>query len=635
MIAVSALGGGVAEASASLERAMASVRAKDWAGALQQAQGRTEQDIILWHALRAGQGDAALVRDFLARNGDWPGLPYLKTRSEGTMAEAPARQILAFYQDHVPDTGTGALSLAGAQVETGNRRAAEQTVQQAWRSLRLTDEEHAAFLRDWGATLRSHHVARLDHVLWRGWLDNARAMLPLVDGGWQALARARIALRDDQNGVDGLIAAIPSGLAGDAGLAYERFRWRRDHGREDAAIALMQERSTSADSLGRPEVWAGARRVMARSKMRQGEVLLAYRMASAHGLTEGDDFADLEWLSGYLALRFLGRADLASRHFDRFTAAVDSPISLARGGYWQGRALEAQGNTAGARAAYARAAEYQTAYYGLLAAERAGLPFDDALRGGTRPNWRGASFTRSSVHDAALLLLESGQNMLGERFLTHLSEGKDRAEIERMGAMLEEMNRPHIQVMLGKRAAQFGMQIPGPYYAVDPMVVNGRYPVDKALVLAIARRESEFDPSVISPVGARGYMQLMPRTAQAMAQKTGQSYSADRLLSDPAYNASLGAAYLAQVSEQFGGNVVLMSAAYNAGPSRPERWMQLFGDPRAGRVDVVDWIEFIPFDETRNYVMRVAESLPVYRARLGRDPHPVPFSQELAGATLR
>jgi soluble lytic murein transglycosylase len=203
-----------------------------------------------------------------------------------------------------------------------------------------------------------------------------------------------------------------------------------------------------------------------------------------------------------------------------------------------------------------------------------------------------------------------------------------------MGQMLIDMQRPHIQVMLGKRAAQFGHELHAPYYALHPDIIKREFPIGTEMVLAIARRESEFDPLVISGAGARGFMQLMPGTAKEVSAQLQLEYSKDKLLTDPAYNATLGSTYLGTLSRQFGGNAVMMAAGYNAGPSRPIRWMDLYGDPRKGDLDVVDWIEFIPFDETRNYVMRVTESLPIYRARLGKTPLPVPFSQELVGKTL-
>ena len=428
---------------------------------------------------------------------------------------------------------------------------------------------------------------------------------------------------------------VSTALTDHPGLAFERFLWRARKGRTADATALLLERSASAGTLGEPWAWAGRRLDLARDLMRDGKVLDAYRAASAHGLVDGSEFAELEWLSGYLALRFLGRADLAVQHFQAFRNAVFTPISLGRAGYWLGRAHEALEQAEPAQDAYRFGGQFQTTFYGLLAAERGGIPPDPALAGTrTHPDWRQADFTRSSVFAAAQLLLSSGEDVLGERFLTHLSESLDPQQIGQMGDMLAQMNRPHLQVMLGKRAAQAGLELHGPYFALHPVIAAADYPVPKELGLSIARRESEFDPRVISHAGARGFMQLMPGTARDVSGWLGLEYDSERLLSDPGYNATLGAAYLADLADRFGGNAVMMAAGYNAGPSRPAQWIERFGDPRGGGVDVVDWIEFTPFDETRNYVMRVTESLPVYRARLGLNPHPVPFSRELTGSTL-
>ncbi|SDY20723.1 lytic transglycosylase domain-containing protein [Citreimonas salinaria] len=625
------------DGAAALGRAMDAVRAGDWDDARSTVRGAGQigSDIVTWHALRAGRGTPEEVTDFLTRNPDWPGLPYLRERAEPVIAGADPAVVRAFFDDRTPQTGDGALALAQAHLAAGETGPAEVLVVLAWRTLALDGDGRKAFLDHWGDLLRPHHEARLDMALWRGWTANAGAMLPLVDDGWRRLAEARMGLRADAAGVDGLIARVPDRLSDHPGLAHERFLWRVRKGRAQDATDLLLERSTSAAALGEPWAWADARSDLARDLMREGDVVQAYRVASTHYLVDGSDFPDLEWLSGYLALRFLNRPDLALQHFEAFHGAIDTPISLGRAGYWLGRAHEALDNAEAAATAYAMGARYQTTFYGLLAAERAGLPVDPALAGTESfGDWKTAPWTESSVFKAGMLLLEAGENRLGERFLTHLAESLDRDGMGQIGAMFEEMGRPHMQVMLGKRAAQFGHEIPGPYYAVHPLVAQAEYPVPRELVLSIARRESEFDPVVISGAGARGFMQLMPGTAKDVAGWLDLEYDVDRLLSDPVYNAKLGAAYLANLARRFGGNVVMMAAGYNAGPSRPYQWIERFGDPRGGGVDVIDWIEFIPFDETRNYVMRVAESLPVYRARLGKDPHPVPFSQELAGATL-
>lgn len=627
------------EAGESLARAMQSLREGNWAAARIGARGdgQVAVDVILWHTLRAGRGDAVEVQDFIARNPDWPGMAYLREKSEVTMAEdGSPEEIRAFFADHLPQTGAGALALAKAQMNGGDEGAAQADIVLAWRTLAMSADERRKFVELWGDILRDHHPARLDMALWNGWTSNARGMLSLVDDDWKALAAARLALRNSAPGVDALIAAVPEDLADHPGLAYERFLWRVRKGRDSDAIELLLERSSSAAALGEPWAWASARRDLARERMQQGAVAEAYRIASSHYLVEGSDYAALEWLSGYLALRFLERPELAVEHFENFREAVWTPISVGRAGYWLGRAQEAAGNTEAAQEAYALGAAYQTSFYGLLAAERGGLPPNPDLAGTEEfPDWREADFTETSVFRAALLLLSAGETGLAERFLTHLAESLDREGMGQMGDMLAEMQRPHVEVMLGKRAAQFGIELPGPYYALHPDIVKTDFPVPKELVLAIARRESEFDPRVISGAGARGFMQLMPGTAQDVSRALGIDYDRDKLLSDPAYNARLGSTYLAGLARRFDGNVVMMAAGYNAGPGRPLRWMRTFGDPRKGEVDVIDFIEFIPFDETRNYVMRVAESLPVYRARLGRDPHPVPFSEELTGSTLR
>lgn len=610
-----------------LALAMDAVRAEAWDAALDRASGDgpVAQDIVRWHALRDRRGDARAALDFLARRPDWPGLPYLRAQMEPTLSGATPTEILAFFAGHVPETGTGALALARAQRASGSEDAARAAVEYAWRSLRLSEEEHVAFLDRHADEIAPHHAARLDNALWQGWTVDALRMEGLVAADRWALARARLSL---QRG--GSAGALPDTVADDPGLAFDRYA--RLGGAEARQVLLA--RSTGAAALGRPEIWAPSRRPMARQLMRAGDLETAYRVASTHFTTAGTDFADLEWLSGYLALR-LGRPEQALAHFERFRADVLTPISVARAGYWLGRAHRALGDEAAAVAAFVLGARHQTAFYGLLAAEAGGIAFPADLRG-VEPegDWRDAAFTRSSVHQAAVLLLAAGEARLAERFWTHLAESLDAGEIALMGKMLRDLGQPHIQVMLGKRAAQAGLEIAAPYYALHPMAARS-WPVPTELMLAIARRESEFDHAVVSPAGARGLMQVMPATAREVARDLGLPFAEGRLTRDEGYNAALGAEYLRQMALRYDGNPVLISIAYNAGPSRADRWQELYGPPTAPGVDIVDWIEGIPFRETRNYVMRVTESLPVYRARLGLDPLPQPFSELLAGSSLR
>jgi len=617
-----------AAADANLRAAMDAVRAQDW-DAARAAQSRITdpagRDVVSWSLLRARQGSFAQAQDFLARNGDWPGLPLLRARVEAAIApDANPDQVLRYFAPRPPSTAQGALRFSEALTRLGERDAARAVLIRYWRNEPMGPEDHALFIMEHGATLAAHHQVRLDNMAWAGAQEAGALMLPLVPDAQAALARARLALRADQNGVDALINAVPASLRDDPGLAYERFRWRLRKGRLDAAMDLLFEASRSAKTLGRPEVWAQHRERLARQLMQDGRDRDAYRVASEHRMTDVSEVAMAEWLAGYIALRKLNDAPRAVQHFERFTAAVGTPISFGRGGYWLGRAQEAAGNPEAAAQAYAFGARFQTSFYGQLAAERAGLAPDPLLTGQEAfEDYRTASFADSSVLRAALVLRDAGQDVLAERFFTHLTESLPRREVGQLIELALELEEPHIAIMIGKRAAQAGVELHRGYYAVLPKLVAMDGPVAPELSLSIARRESEFDPVVVSPAGARGLMQLMPGTAKEMAQDLGEAHSLSRLLSDPVYNARLGTAYLAELQREFGANVVLVSAAYNAGPTRARRWVKELGHPGDPSVDVVDWIEHVPFTETRNYIMRVSESLAIYRARLSGQTAPL------------
>lgn len=618
-------------AAADLAAALRAVAAGEWEAARAEAQDEIAREIVEWHRLRAGEGTWDEARAFLARRPDWPGLPLLAEKGEEAIpAGAPPAEVVAYFGDRPPQTGVGLIRLADAFAALGRTGDAEATLVQGWRTLLLRSAEQEALVAAHGALLRPHHEARLDMLLWRGAELNARAMLPLVSDGWRRLAEARIALREQADGVDGLIGRVPAALADDPGLAFERFQWRARKGRNEDAIALALERSISPEALGEPQAWASWRATLARWAMRQGQGATAYRLASSHFLTEGPDYAELEWLAGYVALRLRDDPATALRHFRAFRVAVQTPISLGRAGYWEGRALEAMGDAGGAQAAYEFGGEHQTAFYGLLAAEKAGLPMDMALATGgpAVPDWRQAPFAQSSVLAAALALQEAGDRLLFTRFLLHLAEGFDATAYAQAGDMALALGEPYAAVALGKQAAERNIILPRAYFPVTALAETD-HEVPAELVLSIARRESEFNPAVVSSAGARGLMQVMPGTAEDMARTLGIAYSRDRLTEDPAYNARLGAAYLKRLIEQFGANPILVAAGYNAGPSRPESWIGELGDPRSAGVDPVDWIEAIPFTETRNYVMRVAESLVVYRARLSGMAQPMRLSAEL------
>lgn len=625
-----------ADESSSLRAALDRAAAKDWQAALTEAQGAgaAGADVILWQWLRDGQGKLGDYETFLARRPDWPGLPLLKEKGEIAVARSTdAARIMAYFGADKPRTGLGAVTLVRALLEVGQSDAAEGEALRAWSSLKFEAADEEAMLALMGDALGVAHEVRLDNALWDGdRRAEAERMLPRVSADWAALGKARLALQASAANASALVEAVPQSVAGDPGLAYDRFVWRMKKDRYDDAAALILERSTSAASLGRPEAWAERRATLARRYMRAGQAKTAYNIAAPHRLEAGDSYVDLEFLSGFIALRKLDDPDRAITHFGTLKAAVATPISLARADYWMGRALEAKGDKAGAKASYTAAARNQTAFYGLLASERLGLSLDPALvdAGQPGPGWKSARFAGSSVLAAARALAAAGDRTLAKRFFLHLAESLDAKELEQLADLALRMDEPHIALLVAKAAAERGLILARSYYPVPDMVPED-LPVSRALALAISRRESEFDPRAQSPAGARGLMQVMPETAARVAKRLGEESSTGKLTSDPAFNVRVGTAYLQQMVDEFGPAVALVAAGYNAGPGRPRNWISDFGDPRRADVDVVDWVETIPFTETRTYVMRVAEGVVIYRARLKGATAPVRITSELTG----
>ena len=590
-------------------------------------------DLLAWTRLRRGEGDFSEYISFVDRNPDWPGLRYLRRQGEPSIPSGGnAADVLDFFAEELPQTGAGALAYARALEETGDRAAAEAEVIRAWTSLVMTGSHAQALNRAYGSILtEAHHIARLDHLLWEGAEDRARAMFSLVPEGWVAMAEARLALRDRRASVNALIDEVPEALSDHPGLSYERFIWRMAEGYWESAAELMMAHSDAASDLGRPADWGRRRADLARDVMREGDHETCYLYASSHRIDPEDDyirFADLEWIAGYCAFQ-LANYEQAITHFGDFREVVFSPISVGRAGYWLGRAHEAAGNAEQAAEAYALGAQYQSSFYGQLAQERGGFPVNSEFIGDRDyGDWATADFTNLTVFHAAMLLYDAGQRTLAERFFTHITERLDEREAGMMGDLMLALGEPHFALVVAKRAAQSGHEIFRAYYPLADLE-DVDLPIPRALALSIARRESEFDPVVESGAGAIGLMQVMPATGQDSAGDLGINFSLARLRSDPAYNVLLGSNYIAGLLEAYDENPVLVSVGYNAGPGRVRQWLERFGDPRQSD-DILDWIEDVPFTETRNYIMRVIESLPIYEAQLTGTLPTIGMSERLA-----
>ena len=622
-----------------MAEALAAAGKGDW-GAAESIAARlgdpAARELVLWMRLRDGLGDWGDYQAFLAREPGWPNRDTIRRHAERAMPAAlPAAVTLAFFRERPPLTGSGALRLSEALEATGQQAAADKEIVHAWRTMSLTEAERRAILADHDALVAPEDAARLDMLLWRGLTGEASALLARVSPDQQALARARIAVRRDTEGSTARIAAVPASLREDPGLAYERYRYRVEKGRWDEAEAFLLARSTSAEALGRPDHWMERRANLARQALRDGRVATAYALAANNFGNErsGADYADAEWVAGYIALTEMEDPRRAAAHFERFQAAVFTPISLGRAGYWLGLARERAGEPEAAKAAYLAGAKHQTSFYGQLAAQRIGAGADAGVAGGgVAPDWRDAALEADSVVRAGLLLASAGDDARAMLFLRQAAKALPPDRRAALAQMQIDQGRPHVGLRIAKDAAADGVMLPSQYYPLHAMA-EGDWPVPAEFALAIARQESEFNAAASSPAGARGLMQLMPATARETAAKIGAPYDLGRLTDDPLYNATLGTAYLGAMLKNYGGSYILAAAAYNAGPGRVSQWLAAHGDPRRGQVDAVRWIESIPYEETRNYVMRVLESLHVYRARLQGEAPPLQLASDINRAT--
>lgn len=554
------------------------------------------------------------ISRFLEKNPDWPDSRGLRINAENGIAlSLPPSQVLAWLERYPPLTARGRMAQIAALDALGRHKDAAEAARAAWRQGNFSQSEEKEFYKRYHKDLtREDHAARLDRLIWGGRIFDAHRLLGLVDRDTRALAEARIALRRLDPGVDGALRRVPERLRNDPGLLYERLRWRRIKGRDAEAREILDH---PPRNLIRPDLWWAERTIEVHRALANGEASVAYKLAANHGLTRGASYAEAEFLSGWIALRFLDKPATALKHFETLHAHVSYPVSVARGAYWAGRAAEAENDREAANAWYAKAAKYGTVFYGQLARVR--IADVEPLADPAVSVEDAKTFAADELVHAARLAARSPDRTLMRPFLLRLvALAKTPAEHRLITALALHEGRPELAVAASKASAQHGvLLIDGAY--PDRRLPSGADAIERDLTLAVMRQESAFDTQAVSSAGARGLMQLVGSTAKSVSRALKLPFNRERLLHDPDYNARLGVRYLGDLVDRFGGSYVLAIAAYNAGPARVRAWANAFGDPRRGALDVLDWIEMIPLPETRNYVQRVMENLEVYRARDG------------------
>ena len=602
--------GGKADAATSLERSISDPLARK---------------LVEWVILRSDDNDADFARynAFIAANPGWPSMVTLRRRAEAMLWQerAPSATVRAYFANTRPLSAKGRFALARALLNDGDRAGAQAHAGEAWRDDDFSQELEGQALELFGSLLtRADEKARMDRSLYiKETLDAGLRAARRLGGEQPAIAKARIAVMAKASNAKSLLDEVPVGARRDAGYVFARIHWLRQHDKIAEAGALMLTAPRDPAELRDTDEWWIERRLVARKLLDLGDARTAYAVARDAAPPSKENYrAEHEFTAGWIALRFLRQPALAERHFARVAEGNANPITIARAGYWLGRTAEAENKPREARAAYEAAARYSTAYYGQLARARLGRgELDFALP--PRPSGeRRAAVARLEVVRAAELLYAIDARDLVAMFVADLADkSTDQAALSMLAEIAERSGDARSVLLIGKIA--LGRGLPFDEYAF-PVGGLPRYSaigpqVEPAIVYSIARQESAFNPRTVSSAKALGLMQVTPDAGRYIAKKFGVAFDQNRLLHDNVYNMQMGAAELGDDIARYRGSYILAFAGYNAGAGRVKEWIERYGDPRDPRVDPVDWVERIPFSETRNYVERILENLQVYRAR--------------------
>jgi soluble lytic murein transglycosylase len=592
--------------------------------------------VLYYRLLAPGSGHPAEIAAFMADNPGWPNQALLSHRlQEAIAAEGDDATVLEICAHQPVREAPSMLRCADADTRTGHAPDAAEIARQAWIGGITDASAEISFMHAWNHVLTfADQWRRFDRLAWTdpgtvggpAWRQIAR-----LDPLQRPAAEARLALKRDDPSARALVTALPPGAQLDPALVLELARWLRRAGQDEDAqklwLAFGQAAESAAPAEHRAAFW-DERNLLARRRLRTSDPAGAYALADQAAQTGAEQVGDAAFLAGFIALRRLGDTAAAERHFRTLAGLSKAAITQARAYYWLGRTADARHDAAAAHEAYATAAAWPTTYYGQLAARALGE--DDQrlaarIRDARDPLWdpaRALDFMGQETARAAAQLVLWNEPRRARAFILRLDElaesGTDRALAARIAT---GYGMPDLAVAIARRAGRDGIMLPEAGWPVPVAPPSGS--VEPALALGIMRQESNFDTQAASPVGARGLMQLMPATAQAVARRLGDP-AVMGALADPAVNMRLGTAYLGGLLDQFGGVMPYAVAGYNAGPSRVTDWLASNGDPAGGTLDMIDWIELIPFSETRNYVQRVIENVVIYRAREGLVlPHPL------------
>jgi soluble lytic murein transglycosylase len=558
------------------------------------------------------------IASYIRANPSWPSQEKLRAAAEQAISPANTDdEIVYWFRDYPPRRPETMDRYLRALATEGRREELAKAVNAFWRKAQLTTPQQTRFVSAYGSYItRESHAARLDRLLFGQQYSNARAIAKILGRGYPALTEARMALAENNAGVDRFLAAVPAALQADPGLLYERLEWRVRNNMDFEAMEILHMEPES-EKINNPEEWWRQRQIVARHLIENKQYQSAYLLVDGSGLTDGASFVDAEFLAGWLALRYTKQPWPAFQHFEKLYHKATTPVSRSRGAYWAGRASDELGYHDTALKWYRAAARHQTTFYGQMAAA--------ALPESIRPPQQSApphtvagetAFRARPLVQAAGILQEAGFHREAGIFLDKIAEGaKTPEDFELAADYSEEIGHYNNAIKIAKKALLQNVFLMEHSYPTMLTRMKG-IAQEWALVHAVIRQESSFDLEAQSSAGALGLMQLMPATAREVAKKNHMSADRNLLVTNANHNIKLGSLYLQMMLDRYDNSYPLALAAYNAGPGRVDKWLRVYGDPRTKQINMVDWIELIPLSETRNYVQRCLENTYIYRLKL-------------------
>jgi soluble lytic murein transglycosylase len=483
---------------------------------------------------------------------------------------------------------------------------------------------------------RADDKARMEHWLHANDTNTALRAALRLGGNEPAIVKARAAVNEKASNAKALIESLPLSARQDAGVLFSRIQLLRRADKTAEAAELMLSAPREVAQIYDPDPWWVERRLLARKLLDTNAAPKAYRIVRDAAPPTKENFrVEHEFTAGWIALRFLKDPAAAAQHFARITG-TSNPIVLARAAYWRGRAAEAMNRPQVARAHYEQAARYSTAYYGQLARAKLGLSEIVLATSLVSEEDKRAALANSEIIRAVEILYAVDQRDLVVPIVADFGErGSDFALLAALGEVATQHEDARCTLLIGRGVLGRGYAFD--HYAFPtfglPHYTAIAPDVGREVIYSVARQESGFNARAVSSAHALGLMQVTPDAGQYIAKKFNVAYDQNRLLNDTAYNIMIGAAQLADDIGRYNGSYVLAFAGYNAGRGRVKEWIERYGDPRDPKVDPVDWVERIPFPETRNYVQRIIESIQVYRALFGGGK-PLPIEADLHRGAL-